>query len=310
MHARSRRRFLQTCAATALAGGAGPGRLLAAAGSEKPLPLGFSLYGMPGLAVPEALKTCAQIGSVAVELVVRAGAPTDSTTLSPAARADLRKLLADLNLSLPGLMENLAAPVDDTTHRANLDRIKAAAELAHTLAPDRPPVIETTLGGKRDTWPAVKDTIIGRVADWAKAAARGRIVLAVKAHAGNAMNTPEAALELLRVVDNPALKLAFDYSHFQVRKLPLAETIRALVPHSVFIHVKDARGEPAKFEFLLPGDGDVDYREYARLIRAAGYRGAVVVEVSGQIFNRPGFDAVGAARRCFEQLAPAFRGAA
>jgi inosose dehydratase len=75
----------------------------------------------------------------------------------------------------------------------------------------------------------------------------------------------------------------------------------------VFVHVKDVKGMLPKFEFLLPGTGDINYGEYARLVRKANYQGAVVVEVSAQVFNKPGYDPTAAAKLCYEKLAPAFR---
>jgi inosose dehydratase len=112
---------------------------------------------------------------------------------------------------------------------------------------------------------------------------------------------------LLEQVESPWLKLAFDYSHFVLRSLPLARTIAALIPQSRFIHVKDAKGSADKFEFLLPGEGAIDYAEYGKLLRKEGYRGPIVVEVSGQISARPGYDAKAAARRSYTALAPALR---
>ena len=79
------------------------------------------------------------------------------------------------------------------------------------------------------------------------------------------------------------------------------------ITESVFIHVKDARGSADRFEFLLPGEGDIDYVEYFKQVRAAGYRGPVVVEVSSQISNRAGYDSAAAARRSYVPLAEAMK---
>lgn len=281
---------------------------LSAPAAKPSLQLGFSLYGMQQLPLPSALKVCAEIGYTGVELPVMPGWPAEPAALSASARTELRKQLADLGLALPALMENLVLLADDAGHRSNLDCLKQAAELAHALSPAAPPVIETTLGGKPAEWEQVKGRMAERLSEWAKAAEAAKITLAIKPHVGGALHTPEGALWLLEQVRHPRIRLAYDYSHFQLRGLGLAETVRALVPHSAFIHVKDARGTPAQVEFLLPGDsGAVDYADYLRRVRAAGYHGFVVVEVSAQLSRQPGYDPVAAARRSYANLAPAFR---
>lgn len=269
--------------------------------------LGFSLYGMKGVKVPDALKTCADLGYDGVELVMMPDWPTEPKRLSGEERQELRKRLTDANLAVLGLMENLGEPADEAVHRGNLDRLKAAAELGHALQPKAVPVIETVLGGKPAQWDNVKDRLAERLRDWAEVGASTKTVIAIKAHVANAVHTPEGARSLVKQVNSPWLKLAYDYSHFALHKLPLAGTIKESAPETVFIHVKDSRGTPEKFEFLLPGDGDVDYEEYFKLLQAAGYRGPVVVEVSAQLSNRAGYDPVVAARRSYEKLAPALK---
>lgn len=71
--------------------------------------------------------------------------------------------------------------------------------------------------------------------------------------------------------------------------------------------MKDARREGKDVRFLLPGDGGTDFREYFRLLRKHGYRGPVVVEVSSQIFSRPGYDPIATAEKSFAALAGAVR---
>jgi len=87
----------------------------------------------------------------------------------------------------------------------------------------------------------------------------------------------------------------------------LESSLDTLLPHTVFIHVKDAEGDAAKFQFLLPAERENHYAEYFKLLAKKKYRGDVVVEVSGQIHSRPGYDPVDAAKKCYEPLAAAMR---
>ena len=275
---------------------------------EKPAPirLGFSLYGMKTLDLNEAIKTCGSIGYDGVELVMMPGWPTDPKKLTAADRKELRGRLADAKLTLHGLMENLSEPASEEVHKANLDRLKAAAALGHELSPSAPPPIETVLGGKPAEWDKVKDRMAERLRAWAEVGRDAKTVIAVKPHVNNALRTPEAALWLHKQVNSPWLKLAYDFSHYAVQGMSLAKTAEAILPETAFVHVKDVKGIPEKFEFLLPGTEGIDYVEYAKALRKAKYRGPVVVEVSAQVFNKPGYDPVAAAKFCHAKLAPAF----
>ncbi len=55
------------------------------------------------------------------------------------------------------------------------------------------------------------------------------------------------------------MKLAYDYSHFQFRDLPLSETLQQMLPLTRFIHVKDTVLDKGKARFVLPGEGGFDY---------------------------------------------------
>lgn len=270
------------------------------------LPLGFSLYGMKTVALPDALRTCTATGYDGVELALLPGYATEPARLSAADRRELRSRFDDSGLSLHGLMENLSEPAADAAHRANLDRLRAAADLGHALCPDRPPPIETVLGGRPAEWDTVKDRLADRLRAWAEVARATRTVVAVKPHVAHALHTPAAAAWLVGQVNSPWLRLAFDHSHFALRGVAVADAVRTLAPLAAFAHVKDARGSAEKFEFLLPGEHGTDYPELVRSLTAAGYRGPVVVEVSSMVFNRQGYDPVAAARTSYANLAAAF----
>ncbi|MEQ8789715.1 MAG: sugar phosphate isomerase/epimerase [Pirellulaceae bacterium] len=273
---------------------------------DRGIGLGFSLYGMRSLDTGDALKTCAEIGYDCVELPVMVDWPWDSATLSKPQRREIRGQLDERGLRLSAVMENLPAVVDDARHRANLDRLKAAAEAAHDVSPDGGHIIETVLGGRPAQWEQTREAMAKRVADWAKVGEETKTVIAVKAHVGGAMHLPEHPVWLIEQIDSPWLRGAYDFSHFTLREVDMNESIRTLVPQSVFIHVKDRQGDASKFQFLLPGEGDTDYVALLKGVAAAGYRGDVVVEVSGQIHNKPGYDAKAAARKSYKPLAAAF----
>ena len=278
--------------------------------------LGFSLYGMKSLSIADALKTCAEIGYDCVELPVMVDWPGDSAKLNGDARTEIRRGFATSGLRLTALMENLPILGDDTKRASNLERLKLAARLAHDLSPVNEngqqwmsPLVETILGGKPGEFEAVKNQIVERLKEWSAVMDEFKSELAIKAHVSNATQRPEQLTWLLDQVASPWLVAAYDYSHFQLQELKMAETMDALLPKARFIHVKDTEHAVGKRGFLLPGEGSIDYGEYFKLLAKSGYHGDVVVEVSGQVFSKPGYDPVAAARKCYNHLAPAMKAA-
>ena len=307
-----RREFLRRTSATAGAALLGTLSPPTAAFAATPAPalsfgIGFSLYGMKTLPVADALKACASIGYDNVEFALMPGYPTDPKLLSAADRKQIASTLAELGLRLSALMENISPLAADADHKKNLERLAAAAVLGHDLSPNEQPVIETVLGGQPAQWDAVRAQMAERLRAWGDVAAAHKTIIAVKPHVGGALHTPEGALWLVREVNHPAIKLTYDFSHYELRGYSLAPTWKDLAPHAAFIHVKDSEGTAAKFKFLLPGEGRIDYANYAALVQAAGYRGPVVVEVSGLIFNQKGYDPIAAAKKSYAALAPHFQ---
>ena len=112
-------------------------------------------------------------------------------------------------------------------------------------------------------------------------------------------------LWLLDEVKSPALQVAYDYSHFELQGIDMAESMKLLLPRTRFIHVKDSLGDAAKFQFVLPGEGRTDYVQYFSLLKQHGYTGPVCVEVSGQVFSKPGYDPIAAAKQSHATLSVA-----
>lgn len=292
----TRRRFLVALGAAACAS-------TLRAAEDRPT-LGFSLYGMKTVPLDDALKTCAGIGYRHVEFTLNAGWPTEPRLLDTAARKALRARLDSLELGLSALMLNMSLAVDDAAHEKNLAALREAAQFAHDLFPGAPPLIGTVLGGKPAEWDKLKDGMAERLKSWAAEAEKAKVVLGIKAHVGSAVNSPERLQWLMAQAPGKAIVVVYDYSHFEVQGIPLEPSLRALLPATRFIHVKDSAGDASKFQFLLPGQGRTDYAAYFQLLRTLGYHGPIVVEVSAQVFNKPGYDPIAAARECYAKLSP------
>lgn len=297
-----RRSFL-AAAAGSLA--VGTGALSAPLQRQAPPSLGFSLYGMKTLALDVALRTCAEIGYSHVELSLNAGYVTEPSAFTADSRLSAAAQLQNLKLTLPALMVLMSLKTDDQTHTKNLELIHTAASLGRELVPNHPPVLETVLGGSPAMWQNQKVEMASRLHDWAAAAEKAGTVIALKAHVGSAVNSPERLLWLLDEVKSTALDVAYDYSHFQLQGIDMAESMKLLLPRTRFIHVKDSEGDVAKFRFLLPGAGHTDYVKYFALLKEHAYDGPVCVEVSGQVFSAANYDPIAAARQCHNALSKA-----
>ena len=269
--------------------------------TTRPL-IGFSLYGMKSLPIADALRTCSEIGYECVELAAMADWPCAPEKLSADQRRAIKQQLADRGLKLAAIMENLTLAAEGEAHRNNLDRLKRAMELARDVAPNQTPLLETVLGGAPDKWPMLQDKFLDRLRDWARVAVENDSVIAIKAHIAGALHTPHDVADIAKMIDSKGIQLAYDFSHFQLRDFVLADSWHAMAERTRFVHVKDGRGKPGTFQFLLPGEGTIDYVKLFRLFKTSRYTGPVVVEVSGQISSKAGYDPIAAALKCWPVL--------
>ncbi|HTS26224.1 MAG TPA: sugar phosphate isomerase/epimerase [Bryobacteraceae bacterium] len=291
----SRRSWFGAMAAAAL-GGAEPPKLT----------FGFSLYGMKTFSWKDGIDHVARIGYRSTELCLRSGWDTEPKLLTKADRAEIRSRLADRGLSLASVMENVALARPGGSREDNLNRLAAAAEICYACSPGSPALIETTLGGRPDSWDASKDAMADELRAWARRVEELKVTLAIKAHSKTAVTRPERLLWLFDQAKSPHLKLVYDYSHYAAFGLDMRRTMEQVVPQAVFVHLKDTIGTAPDHHFVLPGDGPVDFRAYDRTLIELGYRGPVIVEVSVDVFGQPGYDPVRAAEHVWQKVSPAF----
>lgn len=271
-----------------------------------PIGFGFGTYGMKSLSTMDALRVCADIGYDGVELALMQGWPTQPSLLSKQDRREIHDSLAELDLTVPSLLESLPCLRSDKQHLANIEKLKRATELAHDVSPDKPPVVQSIVGARTGQWERSKHRLVNQLADWADVGRQSQTTVCFKPHASHAVHTPERALWIHRQVDSPWLKVVYDYSHFSLEGLPLAASLKQLLPITAYVQIKDSRGTPKEYEYLLPGAGETDYLKLLSVLKEASYNGFVSVEVSSHIHRKPGYDPVSTARTCYQRLAPLF----
>lgn len=293
----NRRTFLSCAVASAIAG---------AAPSPRKVGLNNGTYGAKTLKTADVMRDMAEIGYDGVEFALMPGWPTDPEVLSAGERKEIRKLAEDLGLALPSFLEVLRVEGPSGQRAHNLERLKLDASLAHDLCPSAPPLIETILGGKADQWDQVKQSMADEMHAWARVGEETKTTICFKPHAAHAVDTPDRAVWLLKQVNSPRLRAVYDYSHFFVEGLPLKESLKTLFPYTAYIAVKDSSGTEENHQFLLPGDGSVDYVSYFSLLKELGYSGYVGVEVTSMIHQKPGYEPLPALHLCYDRMAAAF----
>jgi inosose dehydratase len=270
---------------------------------EKNLTLGFSLYGMKTLKTGDALLRLSSIGFDSVEFCLNDGWDAAANKLTAKRCRALKVLLAHFEMKLTALMVNLSLAGDQKNNR---EKLKQAAQIGHDLSPGAPPLIETVMGNGQ--WPRVKNQFRDSLGEWAETAKAAKTLVCVKPHRFGAVNRPEHAVWLVEQIKSPWIKLAYDYSHFAHRGMKLEGTLKTMIPHTRFIHVKDTVLKDGKARFVLPGEsGQIDYRKLIWGAFELGYRGDVNVEVSGQLWGQRGYDPIAAALKSYRHLAPAFK---
>ena len=270
--------------------------------------LSHSTWGMPQVPIDVAVAHCAAVGFDGLELTVIPGWVTDGAKLDAGERRRIRKLYDDHRLALCGLSGNtpLLTP-DPGEHARQMAGFRGYLDLAAELQrPGERLAVSTTSGGAPADWDKVKGLLVDRFGELAGHAQRAGAIVGMEPHVGAALHRPEQALWLLEQVGAPALGIHFDISHFNVQGLEMETVIAQLAPRSVHTHVKDERGLAPDHEFLIPGEGEMDYVRYLRAMDQAGYAGHIVVEISLMVQRRPDYDALAAARESYRVLSGAF----
>lgn len=252
----------------------------------------YSFKGFPNWPLEKSFALAKQLGYTGVELFE----PRKALAI------EVREMIAKHKLPVVSLMEDLRLTGDE---KLSLDQLDQSLRLAKEIGR---PMVETIVGGKPPEWPQLKAQFEQRLEKWTERAEKYKVVVAIKAHIGSALHTPKDAAELCKKMKSKYCRLNFDYSHFQLQGMRLAESLDAALPFAAMVHIKDSQGDAAKYRFVLPGAGSIDYANYARELAERKYSGPVVVEVSSHVLQEKTFEPEAAARFVAERVMGHFKG--
>ncbi len=207
--------------------------------------------------------------------------------------ADITKRKNRLGLTCVCLVGNRGVnPVgmglcDPTEREGFLAELRASIEAAKRFESDKL-VVLSGFKVKHLSRPQQHASIVEGLKRGAELASRARITLIVEPintlakveplnptgnnHADYFLDRPREAVEIMREVDSPYVRILYDLYHAQIMEGNLIETIRehhSLIAH---IHVGDV---PGRHE---PGTGEIHFGNVFRALHEVGYQGFIGME--------------------------------
>jgi sugar phosphate isomerase/epimerase len=265
--------------------------------------LAYSTYALQTLDPFEAIAGVLDIGYEGLELNVGPAWPTAPEKLDGDTRQRLRDAYAGAGFPAPVLMNliGLCGKDEDTEskERALADTCRLAADLDFDGGLR---VVTSTLGANDGDWDSCRNRVAEAIVRYARIAEDHGVSLAIEAHVGQELDSPEKAVWLVETVGHPSVRLNFDHSHFHVLGMDLRHCAELCAPYSVHTHIKDGCLVDGRVRFQLPGDGTLDLTEYFRVVNDVGIELPITAEVSGQIWQGEDYDPWATARRCYELM--------
>jgi sugar phosphate isomerase/epimerase len=111
-------------------------------------------------------------------------------------------------------------------------------------------------------------------------AERHGLRLAIETHMSFLHDRPDVTLDLVRRINRPAVGVNLDCGNLLALPdiPPLAALIPSVLPHLFYVHLKNAVEVPGGHFRSFLEEGQINHREYLRLLRAHDYRGPLCLE--------------------------------
>jgi sugar phosphate isomerase/epimerase len=222
----------------------------------------------------EQCAVAADLGLRYVE--VRSAWDINILDLKPEQLATVKETLADHALAVSSIGSPIGKIYIDEEFGPHLDRMKHAADVAHELSAPYIRIFSFFL--RQGMNPADhRGEVIGRMRALARVAEDADLVLLHENEKDIYGDVPSRCLDVVRSVDSPHLRLAWDPANFvQVGVRPYTEGYQMLRPHLEYMQIKDALA--ADGSVVTAGKGDGEVPQTIRALRHDGFDGFFSLE--------------------------------
>lgn len=273
-------------------------------------PTSFTLSGFGDEVDPDPDVQAAVLLAVgARHIEVRSAWGTNISELSAGQLADLKAILDAKGLAVSAIASpigkvDVSLPVEHEVQR--LRRIIDAANVLGTKYIR----IFSFYRAEGQSQEAIRGDVMTRMTALTALAAEAGVVLLHENEKGIYGDTPERVLDIMKTVDSPSLRIAWDNANFvQVGVKPYTDGYAMLRPYLEYFQVKDALA--ASGEVVPAGQGDGELDETIAALKADGYNGFASLEPhlasAHELGGFSGPAAFGAAARAFAGIAAKHR---
>jgi sugar phosphate isomerase/epimerase len=222
----------------------------------------------------EQCRVAAGLGLRHVEL--RSAWDVNILDLKPEQLTVMKDTLAAHDLEVSSIGSPIGKIFIDDPFPPHLDRMRHAAEVAHLFGAPYVRIFSFFLRPGAD--PAThRDEVIERMRALARVAEDADVTLLHENEKAIYGDVPRRCLDIVRSVDSPHLRLAWDPANFvQVGVRPYTDGYAMLRPHVEYVQIKDARA--ADGVVVTAGNGDGEVAVTMRALRHDGFDGFFSLE--------------------------------
>ena len=229
-----------------------------------------------GPEIDEQIRVCCDNGVMAFEL--RGVSGKNVLDLDDELKKTVRKKLADNGMTVACIGSPIGKVAIDQPWQQHFDRFKIAVEMADFF---KAPMIRVFSyyppGGEgKGDFANSRNQIVERFNKKVEYLSGRQIIMVHENEKGIYGEGGAACLDLMKAINSPKLRSAFDFANFVQAKEDPSKNWPILKPFTAHIHIKDALMGSGK---VVPaGEGDGKVKEILTDAYASGYRGFLSLE--------------------------------